>query len=176
MNLQPTHLKNDLVTLVPLHSGDFEKLYLVAADPLIWEQHPKKQRYRREVFREYFDSAIDSGSSFLIYDSVTGTLIGSSRYYDYDATSSTIAIGFTFLARSHWGGVFNMALKQLMINYAFEWVDAVLFHIGADNLRSQMAIQKTGAVKIAEIHMNPSVQGDPLHFVFEIKKMDLRAL
>ena len=41
--LQP-RLQNDLIKLEPLEAGDFERLYAVAADPLIWEQHPSSDR------------------------------------------------------------------------------------------------------------------------------------
>jgi len=44
MNLQPV-LENDLVKLAPLQESDFEALYRVASDPLVWEQHPNKNRY-----------------------------------------------------------------------------------------------------------------------------------
>ena len=49
MNLQPT-LQNDLIILRPLRENDFEALYEVAKDPLIWEQHPSRERYKREVY------------------------------------------------------------------------------------------------------------------------------
>ena len=39
MNLQPI-LENENVKLLPLQEDDFEVLYQVASDPLIWEQHP----------------------------------------------------------------------------------------------------------------------------------------
>ena len=46
LNLQPTHLANEWVTLIPLKETDFEKLYAIASDALIWEQHPNKNRYK----------------------------------------------------------------------------------------------------------------------------------
>ena len=50
-DIQPKHLQNELIKLVPLHENDFEELYEVASDPLVWEQHPNKLRYQREVFQ-----------------------------------------------------------------------------------------------------------------------------
>jgi hypothetical protein len=51
MEIQPLHLKNELVALTPLLAEHFNELYLVAADPLIWEQHPNPDRYKKEVSR-----------------------------------------------------------------------------------------------------------------------------
>jgi len=50
--LQP-HIHNELIKIEPLEAGDFERLYAVASDPLIWEQHPSKDRYQRPVLREF---------------------------------------------------------------------------------------------------------------------------
>ncbi len=57
VNLQPT-LENEFVKIQPLQESDFERLYAVACDPLIWEQHPNKDRYKREVFENFFKGAI----------------------------------------------------------------------------------------------------------------------
>jgi len=65
MNLQPTHLSNEKVSLRPLAAIDFDSLYAVANDPLIWEQHPNPDRYKREVFQNYFKGALESGSDWL---------------------------------------------------------------------------------------------------------------
>ena len=55
-------------------------LYAVASDPLIWEQHPIQDRYKKEeVFREFFREALESGGAFVAIDSKDGQVIGSSR-------------------------------------------------------------------------------------------------
>ncbi len=95
--LQP-HLENNLIKLIPLKKKDFEKLYQVASDPLIWEQHPDKDRYKKEVFEKFFKGALESGGAFLILDQNSGEVIGSSRYYDLDDDKKSIAIGYTFIA------------------------------------------------------------------------------
>jgi RimJ/RimL family protein N-acetyltransferase len=169
-NLQIGSLRNDSVRLAPLHDDDFAKLYLVASDPLIWEVHPSKNRYKEEVFREYFEGAVSSASAFLVYDQVSGALIGSSRYYDLNTDNSSVAIGYTFLAREFWGGKYNRSLKTLMLDYAFQFVDTVIFHIGATNYRSQKAIEKLGAVKTKEIDFESGGIMQP-HFEYEISKM-----
>jgi RimJ/RimL family protein N-acetyltransferase len=147
--LQPT-LKNQLIELVPLKNTDFEKLYMAASDPLIWEQHPMKDRHKREVFEVYFKEAIESGGAFLFIDAVSREVIGSSRYYYLDEAKSTVSIGYTFMTRRYWGKGYNESIKSLMLNHAFRFVDHVYFHVGAYNIRSQIAIQRLGAVKVVE--------------------------
>ena len=170
--LQPTDLKNEFVELAPLQQEDFEKLYKVASDPLIWEQHPNKNRYQREVFQTYFEGAMGSGGAFLISDVTTGEPIGSSRFYEYDHEKSSIAIGYTFLARDHWGTTYNKAVKSLMLNHAFRFVENVIFHIGGNNVRSQKAIERLGAKKISELEMSYYGEQPQLNFVYTINKKD----
>ena len=166
-NLQPKILENAQVIMIPLRESDFEMLYEVASDPEIWEQHPSKNRYQKEVFQLYFDGAVESKSAFLVYDSETEELIGCTRYYDFDSQNSKIAIGFTFLAKKYWGGNHNKAMKQLLIDYAFKHVDTIVFHIGDTNIRSQKAISKIGATKIGVVNFNNTP-----HFEYHILKKD----
>ncbi|WP_241559095.1 GNAT family N-acetyltransferase [Chitinophaga barathri] len=171
MNIQ-TVLENDMVKLVPLEESHFEGLYAVASDPLVWEQHPNKDRYKRDVFKVFFEGAMASGGAYLITDKKTGEIAGSSRYYNLDATNKSIEIGYTFLGRKFWGGGLNHAVKDLMLAHAFEEMDTVIFHIGADNIRSQKAIEKLGAVKTGEVE--EAYYGEPacLNFVYQIRKAD----
>src|SRR3989440_5541544 len=63
-DLQPV-LKGELLGLRPLRPEDFHDLYAVASDPLIWEQHPIKDRYKEEVFKEFFREALESGGALI---------------------------------------------------------------------------------------------------------------
>ena len=170
LELQPTHLANQLVQLIPLQPGDFDRLFAVASDPLLWEQHPDRYRYKEEQFRKFFDSGITSKGAFLVVDARTGELVGSSRYYEYAAADRSVTIGYTFIARSHWGKPFNRVLKELMINYAFEYVDKIYFHVGETNMRSQKAVQKLGAVKTGEIVMDGPNEVTRLNYTYELTK------
>jgi RimJ/RimL family protein N-acetyltransferase len=171
INWQPETLENELIKLVPLQVDNFEKLYAVAADPAIWAQHPTRDRYKREVFQIFFDSAVAAKTAFLIVDKIANKLIGSSRYYDYKPADNSIAIGFTFLATDYWGGNYNKSLKKLMLDYAFQFVDSVMFHIGAANIRSQKAVEKIGGKKIKEMDVDATGQPNP-HVEYELKKED----
>lgn len=146
-DLQPT-LRGSLLELRPLRPEDWHPLYAVASDPLIWEQHPERERYKEEVFREFFRVALESRAALVAIDLQDGRVIGSSRYHGHDEAQREIEIGWTFLARSHWGGRYNGEMKQLMLQHAFQFVDNVVFLIGPGNLRSQRAIQKVGGVLV----------------------------
>ena len=148
-DLQPV-LKGRLLELRPLRAEDFHNLYAVAADPLIWEQHPVKDRYKEEVFGAFFREALDSGGTLIALDARDGRLIGSSRFHGYDGEKSEIEIGWTFMARTHWGGVYNAEMKQLMLRHAFRFVKSVLFLVGPQNVRSQRAVEKIGGVRVGE--------------------------
>ena len=144
--LQPI-LKSDILEVRPLRADDWDELYAVASDPLLWAQHPNSDRYKPDVFRKFFDEALASGGAFVVLDRKTGHVIGSSRFSCYDLARSEIEIGWTFLARSHWGGTYNGELKRLMLAHAFKFVDNVLFFIGSTNIRSQRALEKIGGVR-----------------------------
>jgi N-acetyltransferase len=146
-DLQPV-LRGKHLELKPLRIEHFSDLYAVAADPLIWEQHPSKDRYKAEVFTTFFQSALASGGALIAIDTKDGKPIGSSRFYGYDELRAEIEIGWTFLARSHWGGSFNREMKQLMLQHAFRFVDSVIFLVGLQNVRSQKALEKIGAVRV----------------------------
>jgi N-acetyltransferase len=146
-DLQPT-LKGELLELKPLRPEDFPDLFAVAADPLIWEQHPNNDRYKEEVFKVFFREALECGGALVAIDRKDGRVIGSSRFHGYDQEKSEIEIGWTFLARSNWGGAFNREMKKLMLGHAFRFVNSVIFVVGPQNLRSQKAVEKIGGVRV----------------------------
>jgi RimJ/RimL family protein N-acetyltransferase len=173
-NLQPIDLKNEIIQLIPLQETDFSALYKVASDPLVWEQHPNKLRYQRDVFQNYFEGAMLSKGAFLIRDTKTNEVIGCSRYYDFNenenSTETSVLIGYTFIGGNFWGKGYNKALKKLMLDYAFQFVEKVYFHIGAYNYRSQKAIEKIGAQKVDEFEVEYYGEESKLNFVYLITK------
>lgn len=150
MDLQPT-LIGPRLELRPLRAEDFDALYAAASDPKIWELHPASDRWKKDVFAKYFQGGLDSKGAFAIRDRARGAVIGSSRYYDYSAAKSEVAVGFTFLTRPYWGGSYNGELKRLMLDHAFRSVDRVIFHVGEGNLRSRRAVEKIGGVLVDEL-------------------------
>ena len=134
-----------------MRAEDFEPLYAVASDPLIWEQHPDWDRFRRHVFSDLFDSGLRSGGALVALDAASGAVIGSSRFYDWNPLQREVAIGYTFLARRCWGGTYNPEMKRLMLTHAFGFARRVWFHVGARNHRSRRAMANIGATLSHEV-------------------------
>jgi len=168
-NWQPI-LKGSLIRLRPLVDSDYDALHAAASDPLIWEQHPDRERYKHERFQIYFRSGIESKGALVVIDPRTDAIIGSSRFADHDPAASTVEVGYTFLTRDYWGKGYNHELKKLMLDYAFEIVDAVLFFVGDTNFRSQAAMKKVGAVEIRRENTPRAAGAQTSSVVFEIKK------
>lgn len=167
MDLQPT-LIGKTITVRPLLADDWSALFEAASDPLIWVQHPAKNRYEEAVFRPYFNAALDSHMAFVFVDRVTQAIIGSSRYHGLDPQRSEIEIGWTFLARSHWGKA-NAEIKALLIEHAFKSVETVIFWVGETNMRSRRAMEKIGGVLRPDVH-HREIAGDAPHVIYEIRR------
>jgi RimJ/RimL family protein N-acetyltransferase len=168
-DLQPI-LEGELVCIRPIAHSDFEPLYTAASDPLIWQQHPQSDRYKREVFQKFFDTAIESKGAFVLLNRRTGHIIGSSRYCNLKPAESEVEIGWTFLHRAYWGGPYNLELKKLMLDHAFHFVERVVFVAGENNLRSQKALQKIGAKFIGRTVRPGSTDGVKDHVLFAIQR------
>ena len=170
INLQPI-LQNQSVILQPLKEEDFDDLYSAASDPKVWEQHPNKNRWQKEVFKNFFEGAMKSNGAFKIVEKATGTTIGSSRFYDYNAAEKSIFIGYTFYATSCWGKGLNPAVKKLMLNYILQFVSVVYFHVGKNNIRSIMAMNKLGAEKIGEEEVAYFGEKKEINVVYKIERI-----
>ena len=168
-DLQP-NLKGELLELRPLTPGDWDDLFAVASDPLIWEQHPESDRYKEEIFKVFFSDALESGGALVAIDHTTQQIIGSTRFYGYDPEKSEIEIGWTFLARKCWGGHYNREMKSLMLNHAFKFVENVVFLIGERNIRSQKAIEKIGAIRNGMVTRAYGTHPPALNMKYVIKK------
>lgn len=167
INIQPV-LETESILLSPLNENDFDVLYEAASDPKIWEQHPNKERWQKEIFKTFFVGAIQSKGAFKIIDKNNGSVIGSTRFYDYSESKNSIQIGYTFYKTQYWGNGTNNLVKRLMLDYIFHFVSKVYFHIGENNIRSQKAIGKLGALKIGEQEVTYFGEKPVQNFVYEI--------
>jgi N-acetyltransferase len=169
-DLQPT-LTGEKLLLRPLTENDWDAMYAVASDPLLWEVHPASDRYKETVFREYFAGAMASRGALAVIDQSTGDIVGGSRYANFVDVRNEIEIGWSFLARSHWGGVYNREMKILMLSHAFRYFDSIRFNIGATNVRSRRAIEKIGAWLDGE-YLPEAINGVPsvLHVIYRINR------
>jgi RimJ/RimL family protein N-acetyltransferase len=163
-------LKGELIQLRPLRSEDWDDLFAVASDPLIWQQHPESDRYKEEVFKIFFKDALESGGAFVVIDTKKKRIIGSTRFHGYDPEKSEVEIGWTFLAKEYWGGRYNREMKQLMLGHAFQFVGNVVFYVGENNIRSRKATEKIGAIKNGTVKKVYGNRPPSLNVRYVIKK------
>ena len=163
-------MKGELVELRPLRQEDWGDLFAVASDPLIWEQHPESDRYKEDVFKIFFNGALESGGAFVIIDKQNQEIIGSTRFHGYDPAKSEIEIGWTFVARKYWGGRYNAEMKQLMLDHAFKFVENVVFFVGENNIRSRRATEKIGGIKSGIVEKVYGDRPPSLNVRYVIKK------
>ena len=170
---QPT-LTGEKVLLRPLAKDDWDALFAIASDKLVWELHPAHDRWKEPVFREFFENALRYKGAMAMVDRATGEIFGSSRWQGVVEKSATepssVEIGWTFLARSHWGGAWNREVKRLMIGYALRHVEMVEFHVGKDNLRSRRAMEKIGGSLSDRTLVVEMVGVQVHHVIYEITR------
>lgn len=174
MEFDPQHFfENDLLTASALKAEDFDELYLAASDPEVWANHPNKNRYQLSEFTNFFKGAMESGGAYAVRDKASGRVIGSTRFYDLNKNEKSVLIGYTFYAKEFWGKNYNLSLKRMMIEYAFFFLDKIIFHIGAVNVPSQNSIVKLGAKKVAELEVAYFGEAPKLNYVYELNKSEL---
>jgi RimJ/RimL family protein N-acetyltransferase len=171
MDRQPV-LEGERLLLRPLVADDWDALYAAASDPLVWELHPANDRWQEPVFRAYFADALAQGGALAVIDKASGAMIGSSRMQAYDpADDGSVEIGWTFLARSYWGGGTNREMKRLMLAHALKYVERVDFRVGENNLRSRGAMEKIGGrLSHRDGGTIETASGPARHVVFEITR------
>lgn len=170
-SIQPS-LENENIKLVPLQESDFERLFAVASDPEVWSMHPNKERYKQEVFQNFFTGAMESKGAFLVVDKNSDEVLGSTRFYDFNENDKSILIGYTFYGTKSWGKNINASVKKVMLDYIFQFVDKVIFQVGKDNIRSVKAMTKLGAENLGEEEVAYFGEPSKMNVVFQIKKED----
>ena len=141
-----SHFEDSTISLFQIKKENFEELYLVARDPVIWEQHPENDRWTKEKFSIFYKNGLQNKFGFLlIFDKLKNEIIGSTRFYSYNKMDKAIRIGFTFISQQYWGTSINFQVKKMMLDYTFKYLDKVYFDIGINNFRSRKAVEKLGA-------------------------------
>jgi RimJ/RimL family protein N-acetyltransferase len=145
------NLETNAFSLEQTTSLDFDLLYEIASNPVVWEQHPEKDRWKRSVFLTFFQGALENDlGCFTIRDKSAGVVIGSTRFYSHDALGDAVRLGYTFLSPGYWGSGANQEIKEVLLDHAFTIVERVYFDIGAENFRSRKAVEKLDAVECAD--------------------------
>jgi N-acetyltransferase len=174
-DFQP-HLYGELVSMRPMNEADFEPLYAVASDPLIWTMHPTHERWQRPVFRATIDEAFAEKGGLVAINTATGAIIGFSRYSQIAAGPNEIEIGWSFLARDYWGGRHNRDMKSIMVTHALSSFERVIFRVGETNIRSRRAMEKIGGVRIAWDEILTIFDRKAVYIAYEIRRIPSGAM
>ena len=98
LDRQPV-LEGERLLLRPLRADDWDALFAVASDPLVWQQHPAHDRWREPVFCAFFDDALANKGALVAIDRASDVVIGSSRFEGLEeGNGGSVEIGWTFLA------------------------------------------------------------------------------
>jgi len=168
MDRQPI-LEGERLLLRPLSEADWEAFYRAASDPLIWEQHPARDRWQAAECRAWFEGALAEGALAVI-DKENGELIGSSRFQTLDLGQEGAIIGSTFLIRSRWGGSANWDMKRLMLGHSLAAKPSAWFLVGEDNWRSRRAMEKIGGNLIEQTYVYEHGGVSMPHVIYEITR------
>lgn len=173
--MQPT-LHGPTLTLRPATPDDHTGLHAIGRDPLVWAQHPARDRWQEAAFRRFVDEGLESGGMLVAIDRASGRLVGTSRFSTEFALADEVEIGWTFVARDLWGGPTNREMKHLMVRHAFTHHPTVIFRIGAENHRSRRAVEKIGARLLDRPHASV-VDGREVPYVtYAIARADFTGL
>ena len=177
-------LQNEVVRLVPLDICHIEGIYKAAQDPRIWE-HMSVELLSREKVLAYVDDAmkkrdIKTDYPFVIIQQETNEIIGATWYLDISMQHKRLEIGSTWLNPKAWRTNINTNCKCLLLQYGFEILEMQRIQIktGHENIRSQKAIERIGAVKegILRNHMITK-EGNVRHTVmYSITKEEWRTV
>ena len=169
MNLK-LELRTKNFLIQQIQKSDFEGLFLAASDPEIWKLHPDRNRYQRDRFEVYFNSGLQAPAFYKILNSKNQEIVGSTRFYGYQALNNFIELGYTFLIKKYWGGLTNLEIKRALLDEAFQTVESVFFTVGNQNFRSQRAMEKIGGLKVekpAELNLAGNLSAA---VVYQIRK------
>ena len=149
--VEPVTLRGRHATLEPLSRDHDEGIRAAAADGELWNlwytsvPAPDKTP-------AWFDAAFDvrdrlGGMPFAVRDNASGAVVGSTRYFNVDASHRRLEIGHTWYARRAQRTAINTECKLLLLGHAFEALGciAVEFRTHWFNHASRAAIARLGA-------------------------------
>ena len=133
-------------------------------------------RWREDVFREFFEDALAKEGALAVMDNAKDRIIGSSRFQAYDAEEGgSVEIGWTFLDPAYWGKGHNHEMKRAMLTHAFQFVARVDFRVGETNYRSRLALENIGAEQTRRTELMRYDGKRVLHIVYEITRESFAA-
>ena len=144
-------LEDERVILRPLKLADVTVLSeYVQKEPEIW-QFSLVAIQKVEDLEGYIQAALlarqdQTAYPFIVFDKLTQTYVGSTRFYDMQLVFETTQLGYTWYSKKVWGTGLNAHCKFLLLQFAFEKMNLkrVEFRADNENKRSIAAMQKIG--------------------------------
>ncbi|MDQ6531971.1 GNAT family protein [Flavobacterium sp. LHD-85] len=146
-------LENEKALLIPFESKRNIELKEIIFDDEIWKYMGMYVRNDQD-FENYIKNTLQQKANgicypFLIIDKATNKVAGSTRYGYLNHASQKCEIGWTWYGKEFQGTGLNKACKYELLDFGFEQIQfrRIQFSADLENLRSQKAIEKLGAVK-----------------------------
>lgn len=146
-------LEGCVIKLVPMQEKHKPELVKLLNNPLIWEYTWRKITSAEQA-EQLIDAALVNQSKgtdipYVMIEQATGRIVGTTRIMHLDRTHRNAEIGCTWISPDYWRTAVNTESKSLLLQYCFEELGLIRvdFSIVSDNLRSQRAIERIGAVR-----------------------------
>lgn len=150
----PVTLTGQLIRLEPLRLDHAAELAAVGNEPAIWEHMLYGQVNTLEKMRGFVQDLLErqqrgTDLPFTVILLASGQAIGCTRYLDIQPHNRALEIGGTWYGTSYQRTGVNTEAKLLLLTHAFEQLQVVRVQFKTDinNVRSQQAIERLGAVK-----------------------------
>ena len=150
---RPITLEGGGIRLEPLTEDHHEGLVAAAADGRLWElwftSVPPPDGMRAYIAAALQGQRDGHMMPWVVRDSGSGAVLGSTRYHDIVREIDRVEIGYTWYSESRQRTHVNTACKRLLLAHAFETLGCQVVGLRTDNFnfRSQRAIEALGAKK-----------------------------
>jgi N-acetyltransferase len=153
IHLEPVVLERSGIRLEPMREEHREALTAAASDGRLWElwyvavpSPEETPKYIRDALKGQEDGNM---LPWVVRDTATGAIIGSTRYHDIVTPIDRVEIGYTWYAQSRQRTHVNTTCKLLLLAHAFDTIGCKVVGLRTDpfNFRSQRAIEALGAHK-----------------------------
>ena len=172
IHVTPIVLEGPGIRLEPLADDHHEALAAASADGRLWELFfialPEPEGMRAYVADALKGQREGHMLPWIVRDSKSGAIIGSTRYHDIVPSLDRVEIGYTFYAESRQRTGVNTTCKLLLLAHAFDTLGCQVVGLRTDpfNFRSQRAIEALGARKDGVIrHFGSRKDGTPRDLV-----------
>ena len=150
---EPITLEGHGVRLEPLSREHERGLGEAAQDGKLWELWFTSVPAPGET-ANYIDTALQGQRDghmlpWVVRESASGRIVGSTRYHDIIAAADRVEIGYTWYAKRFQRSHVNSACKLLLFTHGFEALKCKVVGLRTDNFNftSQRAIEALGAKK-----------------------------